>query len=72
MTAPVLAQPGAVQRRSRTADLSREDIARLAYLLWQQRGCPEDSAEENWLEAERQLGENSEQANIARSALASA
>lgn len=34
---------------------SHEDIALKAYELWQQRGCPEDSAHQNWLEAERQL-----------------
>jgi len=72
MTTPVLAQPGSVQRRSTTLDPSREDIAKLAYVLWQQHGCPEDSAEANWLEAERQLRENGEQANIARAASASA
>ena len=70
MTTLVLARPGSVQRRSPTADPSREDIAKLAYVLWQQHGCPEESAEENWLEAERQLRENGEQAKIARAAAA--
>ena len=32
-----------------------EEIARLAYVLWQQRGCPVGSAETDWLEAEQQL-----------------
>lgn len=32
------------------------DVASRAYDLWQQRGCPEGSAEEDWLEAERELG----------------
>jgi Protein of unknown function (DUF2934) len=32
-----------------------EEIARLAYALWQQRGCALDSAETDWLEAEQQL-----------------
>jgi Protein of unknown function (DUF2934) len=32
-----------------------EDIAQLAYALWQQRGCPAGSAETDWLEAEQQL-----------------
>ncbi|MBV8811700.1 MAG: DUF2934 domain-containing protein [Acidobacteriaceae bacterium] len=27
----------------------------MAYTLWQQRGCPEGSADEDWREAERQL-----------------
>ena len=32
-----------------------EEIARLAYALWQQRGSPVGSAETDWLEAEQQL-----------------
>ncbi|MDQ2841806.1 MAG: DUF2934 domain-containing protein [Acidobacteriota bacterium] len=31
------------------------DIAQLAYVLWQQRGCPVGSAEVDWLNAEQQL-----------------
>ena len=34
---------------------STEDIQKIAYALWQQRGCPEGSATADWLEAERQL-----------------
>jgi hypothetical protein len=30
-------------------------IGELAYHLWQARGCPAGSAEQDWLEAERQL-----------------
>jgi Protein of unknown function (DUF2934) len=30
-------------------------IGELAYRLWQSRGCPDGTAEEDWLEAERQL-----------------
>jgi len=30
-------------------------IGELAYRLWQVRGCPEGSAEQDWLDAERQL-----------------
>ncbi len=30
-------------------------IGELAYQLWQARGCPQGSAEHDWLEAERQL-----------------
>jgi Protein of unknown function (DUF2934) len=36
-----------------------EDIAKLAYALWQQRGCPYGSPEFDWLEAERNLREAS-------------
>ena len=32
-----------------------EDIAVLAYHLWQERGCPDGSAEEDWFEALEQL-----------------
>jgi len=30
-------------------------ISDLAYELWQARGCPEGSAEVDWIEAERQV-----------------
>jgi DUF2934 family protein len=33
----------------------REDIARLAYHIWEGRGRPLGSAEVDWYEAERQL-----------------
>ena len=33
----------------------QEDIARLAYALWQQRGCPDGSAEFDWFLAEEKL-----------------
>jgi Protein of unknown function (DUF2934) len=32
-----------------------ERVALLAYALWQYRGCPIGSPEQDWLEAERQL-----------------
>jgi Protein of unknown function (DUF2934) len=38
----------------------QEDLAKLAYGLWQARGCPYGSPEVDWLEAERQLHESSE------------
>jgi hypothetical protein len=31
------------------------EIAERAYHLWLERGCPEGSDEQNWLEAEREL-----------------
>ena len=34
----------------------REEIARLAYSYWEARGCPEGSPEEDWLQAEADLG----------------
>jgi hypothetical protein len=33
----------------------QEQIASLAYQLWQQRGCPEGSPEEDWFRAEQEL-----------------
>jgi hypothetical protein len=33
----------------------RTSIGELAYRLWQARGCPEGSAEQDWLNAEKQL-----------------
>ena len=33
-----------------------EQIARLAYSLWEARGCPIGSPEEDWLRAEKELG----------------
>jgi hypothetical protein len=35
--------------------LDRDAIAALAYRLWQQRGCPQDSGEQDWLQAEAML-----------------
>jgi hypothetical protein len=45
---------------SRVPKTSRDDISKLAYGLWQQRGSRQGSANEDWLEAERDLGESSE------------
>jgi hypothetical protein len=35
--------------------IQREEIARLAYQYWQERGCPDGSPEEDWFHAEREL-----------------
>ena len=34
---------------------AHNEIAVLAYALWQERGCPDGSPEEDWLKAEQQL-----------------
>ena len=34
---------------------SHEAIARRAYAIWQERGCPWGSPEEDWLRAEQEL-----------------
>ncbi len=36
-------------------EISTSDIAILAYRLWEERGCPVGSPEQDWLEAERRL-----------------
>lgn len=41
---------GAQVTRSR-----QEQIAQLAYSLWQSRGCPDGRPEEDWFQAERQV-----------------
>jgi hypothetical protein len=38
---------------------NREQIAALAYALWQARGCPVGTADEDWLRAEREIGGSS-------------
>jgi hypothetical protein len=40
-----------------SAQVSNEEIASHAYRCWQERGCPEGSAEEDWYRAERELRE---------------
>jgi hypothetical protein len=37
------------------AEALREQITLLAFEIWQQRGCPEGSANEDWLLAENAL-----------------
>ncbi len=59
MSAPKIAVPGSVQRDTETQRKMQsqwqQDIANLAYSLWQQRGCPQGSSEQDWIEAERKL-----------------
>ena len=40
--------------------VSHADIAVLAFQLWEGRGCPEGSGEEDWYEAERRLAARTE------------
>jgi hypothetical protein len=37
-----------------------EEIAKLAYALWEERGCPEGSADDDWFRAEATLRSRSE------------
>jgi Protein of unknown function (DUF2934) len=79
MAASVTVTPGRIQKESEMrksptsasashsgtpATSMQEDIAKLAYALWQQRGCPQGSADEDWLEAERKLRESSEHVTV--------
>ena len=45
-------QPPAASIESR---LTYEDIAALAYSLWEARGCPEGTPDEDWFNAEKAL-----------------
>ncbi len=61
-TAPIPAAAGELEQAFPTvSDASldpakeREEIARLAYLLWEARGGQGGSAEEDWLRAEREV-----------------
>ena len=42
------------------ATFGHEDIAALAYALWQARGCPEGSPEEDWFHAAQELRSRAE------------
>jgi hypothetical protein len=62
MSSPAVKTPGSVQRETAAADLEsqsqelqQKDIAAIAYALWQNRGCPEGSQDQDWIEAESTL-----------------
>ena len=42
-------------RPAPTAAPTQEDIAKRAYEIYVQKGCPEGQSEENWKQAEREL-----------------
>lgn len=42
-------------RSARLRPVTREQIAALAHAIWKDRGCPQGSDLEIWLEAEREL-----------------
>jgi hypothetical protein len=48
------ARPGAIRIKA-DRPLQHDEIARLAYDLWQARGCPHGSADIDWLQAEKEL-----------------
>jgi hypothetical protein len=41
--------------QARINNARTEDIARLAYSLWEARGCQDGSPEEDWFRAEQEL-----------------
>ena len=55
MSAPAMALPSSVKQEDINQDVSQQDIANLAYALWQKRGAPEGSPQKDWIEAERRL-----------------
>jgi hypothetical protein len=44
-----------INDEARINNARTEDIARLAYSIWEARGCQDGSPEEDWLQAEQQL-----------------
>ena len=47
--------PGMSTMEMTDMESRRQQIAMLAYSLWQARGCPEGSSEQDWLQAEQQI-----------------
>ena len=43
------------EKSQRSAPVDQEEIARIAYALWQSRGCPDGSPEQDWFAAEEEL-----------------
>jgi len=56
VTEPSMAIDPVAETAAPAAVPEPEQIARLAYSYWQDRGCPEGSPEEDWLRAEAELG----------------
>jgi hypothetical protein len=42
-------------------EVERERIASLAYAFWLERGCPDESSQEDWFRAERHLASRSDE-----------
>jgi len=60
VSSPAHARPESPERRQERQPPSQQEIAEMAYARWQERGSPDGSPEEDWLEAERWLlGEQS-------------
>ena len=50
-----------------TAAPTREEISLRAWELWQEHGCPNGSADSDWLEAERELAALADSRNVLNS-----
>ena len=55
---PSPAKEGHPDLESLLAALEHERIAALAHFLWQQRGCPEGSPDEDWFQAQQHIRES--------------
>jgi hypothetical protein len=55
---PSPAQEAHSDLESLLAALEHERITALAYFLWQQRGCPEGSPDEDWFQAQQHIRES--------------
>jgi hypothetical protein len=55
MSATALIKEAAKDQRLTPEPVRYEEIARLAYSLWEGRGRPDGSPEIDWLQAEREL-----------------
>lgn len=55
MTAQATQEAASANMPEPSAAATHQEIAALAYTLWQQRGCPDGSSEEDWLNAEQEL-----------------
>ena len=57
MSARPIVMPGSVQRETKREPVmqnsAEQDVANLAYALWQERGRPEGSPEVDWIRAEQ-------------------
>ena len=52
---PATNAPSKIAAPAAPARPSHEAIARLAYAIWQERGCPWGSPDQDWLRAEQKL-----------------
>jgi hypothetical protein len=57
MSSSAIARLASLERETMQSETQskHQDIANLAYALWQRRGCCEGSPEQDWLEAEQRV-----------------